>query len=45
MDAGDMVMETEAMWALTLRTAWRVDQGFDIIMDTAMTKLFASEAY
>ncbi len=41
----DMAMETEAMWALTLQTAWRVDQGYDIIMDAAMTKLFASEAY
>lgn len=41
----DMVMETEASWTLTMRTAWKVDRGMDIIMDAAMTKLFASEAY
>lgn len=41
----DMVMETEAVRALTLQTAWKADQGMDIIMDAAMTKLFASETY
>ncbi len=41
----DMVMETEAVQALTMQTAWKVDQGMDIIMDAAMTKLFASETF
>ncbi len=39
----DMVTETEAARALTLQTAWKVDQGADIIRDAAMTKLFATE--
>lgn len=41
----DMVMETEAVRALTLQTAWKVDQGADVILDAALTKLFASETY
>ncbi len=41
----DMTMETAAAEALTMQTAWKVDQGADIIMDAAMTKLFASEVY
>ncbi len=39
----DMTMETEAARTLSLQTAWKVSQGMDIIMDAAMTKLFASE--
>jgi len=41
----DMVMETEAARTLALQTAWKVDQGMDVIMDAAMTKLLATETY
>ena len=41
----DMATETEAARALTYQTAWKVDQGMNIIKDAAMTKLFASETY
>ena len=41
----DMATETEAARALTYQTAWKVDQGMDIIRAAAMTKLFASEVY
>lgn len=41
----DMEMETQAARALTYQTAWKVDQGMNIIKDAAMTKLFASEVY
>ncbi len=41
----DMVTETEAARALTYQTAWKVDQGMDIIRDAAVTKLFASETF
>ncbi len=41
----DMVMETEAARALSLQTAWKVEQEMDIIMDAALTKLFASETF
>lgn len=41
----DMATEIEAARALTYQTAWKVDQGMDIIRAAAMTKLFASEVY
>lgn len=41
----DMLMETEAARALTLQTAWQVDQKMKVIKEAAMTKLFASETY
>lgn len=41
----DMLMETEATRALTLQTAWQVDQKMKVIKEAAMTKLFASETY
>ncbi|MBS4023966.1 MAG: acyl-CoA dehydrogenase family protein [Dethiobacter sp.] len=41
----DMEMETQAAKALTYQTAWKVDQGMNIIKDAALTKLFATEVY
>jgi acyl-CoA dehydrogenase len=40
----DMVTELEAAELLTLRAAWRLDQGSMTDQDAAMAKLFASEA-
>jgi acyl-CoA dehydrogenase len=40
----DMATELEAAELLTLRAAWRLDQGTMTDQDAAMAKLFASEA-
>jgi acyl-CoA dehydrogenase len=40
----DMVTELEAAELLTLRAAWKLDQGTMTDQDAAMAKLFASEA-
>ncbi len=40
----DMVTELEAAELLTLRAAWKLDQGSLTDQDAAMAKLFASEA-
>ena len=40
----DMVTELEAAELLTLRAAWKLDQGTMTDQDAAMAKVFASEA-
>lgn len=40
----DMVTELEAAELLTLRAAWKLDQGMMTDQDAAMAKLFATEA-